>query len=714
MSAPSRQLVFLTLLCVPALQAANPAAAQEAPRAEGEAPLLDAVVVTATRSEADPFEVPASIDSVDVEEALRLGASPAELLDGVPGVVARDRHNYAQDTQIAIRGFGARSTFGIRGVRLYTDGIPATQPDGQGQVSHFNLDSAARIEVLRGPFSALYGNASGGVIQLFTADGVQPSEWRVGAVGGSDGTLRGGVNFRGASDGFDANLDYSHFQTDGYRAHSRARRDSLNAKIGVELGNGGKLTLLGNVLRQPDTQDPLGLTWEQFQEDPHQTASQAIDFNTRKRASQAVGGAILDLPLSEHDSLRIMGYGGTRAITQFLSIPLAPQEAPRHAGGVVDLDTGFGGTDLRWARRMELGGRTLEFSAGLAADRLDQRRRGFENFVGEQLGITGRLRRDEAIDVRSFDQHAQLDWDLAERWRLLAGARHSKVRMQVHDDYIAAGNPDDSGRVEFSQTTPVAGLMFRASEALHLYASYGRGFETPTITEVAYRADGGSGLAFDLQPVTSDNTELGAKWRRGGMQAQLAWFETRSDDELAVATSGGGRTTYQNIGSSRRRGAELAVDWNFAHDWRMAFAYSHIDARFTSDFLGCSARCTSPDTLIESGARIPGVPRDDASLALRWQPAQGWNAGIDASHSGDMVVNDFGTARAPGYTLFGAEAGYRWQSQAGALRAFVRVDNLADRDYVGSAIVNDGNGRYFEPGPGRSWLLGLEWRRREP
>src|SRR5688500_10541973 len=171
MSAPSRQLAFLTLLCVPALQAANPAVAQEAPRVEGEARLLDAVGVTASRSEADPFEVPASIDSADVEEALRLGASPAELLDGVPGVVARDRHNYAQDTQIAIRGFGARSTFGIRGVRLYTDGIPATQPDGQGQVSHFNLDSAARIEVLRGPFSALYGNASGGVIQLFTADG---------------------------------------------------------------------------------------------------------------------------------------------------------------------------------------------------------------------------------------------------------------------------------------------------------------------------------------------------------------------------------------------------------------------------------------------------------------------------------------------------------------------------------------------------------------
>lgn len=710
MSASSWVRCLLAASCglATAIPASAASAADDTP--DRQARLLDTVVVTATRSEHDPFEIPASVDAVRVDDALRLGASPAELLGGIPGVVARDRHNYAQDTQISIRGFGARSTFGIRGVRLYTDGIPATQPDGQGQVSHFNLDSADRVEVLRGPFSALYGNASGGVIQLITADGTQPPEWRLGAVGGSDGGLRTGANFRGATDDFDANIDYSFFRTDGYRPHSRAQRHSANAKIGLHLRNDGKLTLVANLLDQPFTQDPLGLTRDQFREDPHQTTPDATEFDTRKQVRQGLGGATLDLPVGARDTLRVMGYAGTRSITQFLSIPQAPQNAPTHSGGVVDLDTDFGGTDLRWARALDVGGRPLEFSIGLSADTLDQHRRGYENFVGDAFGVAGRLRRDEAIRVDGLDQYAQLDWRVSERWSVLAGARHSRITMRVRDRYVVPSNGDDSGRVNYSETSPVAGLMFRAGEALHLYASYGRGFETPTISEVAYRADGGSGLALDLAPVISDNAEVGAKWRRGPLSAQLALFETRSDDELAVATSSGGRTSYRNVGSSRRRGGELALDWRLADDWRLTGSWSLIDARFTSDFLGCSARCSAPDTPIAAGARIPGVPRRTASLGLRWAPERGWNAAVDASHSGQVVVNDFGSEQAPGYTLFGAEAGYRWQGARGALRTFVRVDNLADRDYVGSVIVNDGNGRYYEPGPGRSWLLGLEWR----
>lgn len=701
-------------LALAALQVlAGQAQAQQADAGgQGQARQLDAVVVTATRSQADPFEVPASIDAVDVQDRLRLGASPAEVLGGVPGVVARDRHNYAQDTQIAIRGFGARSTFGIRGIRLYADGIPASQPDGQGQVSHFNLDAAERIEVLRGPFSALYGNASGGVIQVFTAPGTDPPQWQWGGNGGSFGTLSTGLDDRTAGNGFDANLDYSHFQTDGERAHSRARRDVFNARLALELAPSARLTLVGNMLDQPWTQDPLGLTWAQFKADAHQTTPEASTYDTRKYTRQATLGAILELDLGAHDSLRLMGYGGSRAVGQYLAIPASAQAAPRHAGGVVDLDNGFGGTDLRWAHKAQVAGRPLELSAGVAADQLDQHRRGYENFIGTTYGVQGRLRRDEDVRVRSVDQYAQLDWRFAQRWSLLAGVRHSRVTLRVRDHYIAPGNPDDSGHVAYSATTPVAGLMWRASDALHLYASVGRGFETPTIAEAAYRADGGAGLALDLKPVTSRNGEIGAKWRAGTVSAELALFQSDSDNELAVATSNGGRTTYRNVASARRRGAELALDWDLAADWTAELAYARLDARFTSAFLGCSARCAAPDTPVASGARLPGVPAHTATLAVRWQPVQGWNAAVDASNSGSAVADDFGAARAPGYTVFGAEAGYRWSLARGALRTFLRVDNLADRDYVGSLIVNDSNGRYFEPGAGRSWLLGLEWRSR--
>jgi iron complex outermembrane recepter protein len=681
--------------------------------ASGAAPAeLDRIVVTATRSDRDPFEVPASIDSVEVDRRLRLGASPAELLRGIPGLLARDRQNYAQDTQISIRGFGARSSFGIRGVRLYTDGIPASQPDGQGQVSHFNLDTAERIEVLRGPFSALYGNASGGVVQVFTAEGTDPPETRIGLTGGSHGTLRATLGARGREGDFDYNIGYTYFSTDGYRDHASARRHSLNAKFGYGLAGGGRLTLVGNLLAQPFTEDPLGITREQFEQDPTQTTSVAKEFNTRKRVDQGQAGAILEQPFGSRDTLRVMGYAGSRDVVQFLAIPAGPQNSPTHAGGVIDLGTGYGGTDVRWTRRLELGARPMELSAGIAYDTLRQKRRGYENFVGDRLGVRGRLRRNEVNTVDSFDQYAQLDWRLADAWSLLAGIRHSTVEMRSKDRYVAAGNPDDSGSVEYSDTTPVAGLMFHATEALNLYASWGQAFETPTFAEAGYRADGGAGLALDLRPVTSDNAEIGAKWRQGALRAELAVFQSDSDDELAVATSVGGRTTYQNIGSSRRRGGELSVDWQFAEALGLAFAYSHVDARFTSGFLGCSARCAAPDTPVPAGTRIPGVPRDTAWLALQWQGADGWRAAADVAYSGEVTVNDFGTERAPSHALLGAELGRDWTLASGELRTFLRVDNLADRDHVGSVIVNDGNGRFYEPGLGRSWVLGLQWRGR--
>jgi iron complex outermembrane receptor protein len=291
---------------------------------------LPAVVVTATRTAQPAFEVPASIDVVDIgAQPDALGVNPSEYLGGIPGLLARDRQNYAQDEQISIRGFGARSTFGVRGVRLYTDGIPATMPDGQGQVSHFNLDSAERIEVLRGPFSALYGNSSGGVIQMFTADGSDPAHVDVGLVGGSNATWRASANARGVSGPFDYNLDVTHFQTDGYRDHSQAERESGNAKIGIKLGEGGTLTLLANTVSLPGAQDPLGLTHAQFLADPSGVAAVADQFDTRKSVHQTQGGAIYDQDFGGGNALRILGYYGTRSIEQFLSVPVSAQANPK-------------------------------------------------------------------------------------------------------------------------------------------------------------------------------------------------------------------------------------------------------------------------------------------------------------------------------------------------------------------------------------------------
>jgi iron complex outermembrane receptor protein len=672
---------------------------------------LPTVVVTATRIGQPAFEIPASIDSVSIDDVPDvLGVNPSDYLAGIPGLLARDRQNYAQDEQISIRGFGARATFGVRGVRLYTDGMPATMPDGQGQVSHFNLDSAERIEVLRGPFSALYGNASGGVIQLFSADG-DPPQVDLDLVGGSYGTGRASVNARGVAGDFDYNLDLTHFQTDGYRDHSAARRESGNAKLSWKIGDSGKLTLLANTLALPAADDPLGLTHAQFDADPRAVAAVATQFDTRKSVHQDQGGAIWEEELGGGHALRVLGYYGQRSVEQYLAIPASAQENPKHSGGVVDLDSDYGGADARWTWRGELAGRAFEIAAGVSWDRQQQRRRGYENFVDDLLGVRGALRRDEDDIVRDFDQYAQATWHVTERWILTAGLRHSEVAFDADDHYIRSGNPDDSGGVDYAATTPVAGLLWKVATGVNAYLSYGRGFETPTFNELGYRADGGSGLAFDLDPARSRNAEIGVKLRPDAhVEATLALFRADTRNELAVATSSGGRTTYQNIGEARRDGAEAALAWRIADDWKLQLAWTWLDARFRSAFLTCAGTpCTTPDTAVAAGARIPGIPRSDLHAGVRWGGERGWHAGASGDYVGAVVVNDRGSDRAPAYVVAAADLGYAFELDAGRLDAFARIDNAIDRRYAGSIIVNDANGRYFEPGAGRAFMVGVKW-----
>jgi iron complex outermembrane receptor protein len=671
---------------------------------------LPPVSVQAIRLDIPPVDLPAALSSVPVRvgTAGKPGVNLSEALTGVPGVLARDRQNYAQDEQLSIRGFGARATFGVRGVRLYADGIPATMPDGQGQLSHFALAAADRVEVLRGPFSALYGNSSGGVVQLWSAEGGPVPVRTLEAHAGADDSLSMDAAARGVAGPLNYNVALGHFRTDGYRAHSRAQRTSGNARLGFDLGAGRTLTVVANTLAQPQAQDPLGLTRAQWRADPRQAVDAAFAFDTRKRVQQQQIGAVWEVQ-GERDGLRLMGYGGQREVTQVLSVPPAAQQSPLSAGGVVDLDGGYGGADARWTHRGRLLGRPLELVLGTSWDTQDQHRRGYENFLGDTLGVAGALRRDELDRVHAFDQYAQLYWQLAEHWSLLLGARHSVVAFRTADRYVTAGNPDDSGRTRYRATTPVAGLVYRPGERLRLYASYGEGFETPTFNELGYRRDGGAGLALDLRPVRSRNGELGLKWQaHGNLRAELALFRADSRDELAVASNAGGRSTYRNVGRSRRQGAELSLDGELGAGWRLRLGMTWLQARFRSGFLACAGTpCLVPDLPVPAGTRIPGVPDRYGSLRLEHGGALGWRGGLELEGVGAVPVDDRNSAAAPGYLRTAIDVGYGLALGDARLHLEARVDNLLDRRIVGSVIVNEGNGRYYEPAPGRSVLIGM-------
>jgi iron complex outermembrane receptor protein len=291
----------------------------------------------------------------------------------------------------------------------------------------------------------------------------------------------------------------------------------------------------------------------------------------------------------------------------------------------------------------------------------------------------------------------------------MVGVRHSDVRFRANDHFITATNPDDSGSVSYGATSPVAGLLFKAQPWLHLYASYGQGFQTPLGSELAYKPDGSSGLNFGLQPARNVTTELGAKLAvSSDLHAEAAVFHALTHDEIVVDTNIGGRSTYQNSNRTRRQGVEFSLDYRFAAKWHAQLAYTYIEANYIDAYLTCvAAPCARPTALVPVGNRLPGVPKNNAFATLRWGEDLGLHASVNAQYVSDVPTNDLNSVAAPSYTIFGADAGYGIDLQHYRLNGFARINNLFNRHYVGSVIVDDSNSRYFEPGSGFAVLAGV-------
>lgn len=670
------------------------------------------MVVTAAPTTVSELDTPAAVSVVNGDEMRQ--AAPrvnlSESLGAVPGLQVQNRQNYAQDLQLSIRGFGSRSTYGVRGLRIYVDGIPATMPDGQGQTSNIDIGSVDTIEVLRGPFSALYGNSSGGVINVTSQTGTQPPTVEASSYYGSFGTWHYGMKATGAvGDGSHAgDVDYTvstnRFTTHGYRDHSGARKNLANARLGVRINDVSKLTLLLNSV-DIKANDAGGLTADEWRDNPRQSP-RGDQYNTRKNTRQTQAGLRYERQLSAQDDLSVMMYAGERETTQFQSIPRAPQLKPSHAGGVIDLTRHYQGIDTRLTHRGELLV-PVTLTAGLDYENMSERRKGYENFVmvngAPQYGEQGALRRNERNLMWNVDPYLQTQWQLTDKLSLDAGVRYSSVWFDSNDYYITPGNGDDSGDASYHKWLPAGSLKYALTDAWNVYLSAGRGFETPTINELSYRSDNQSGLNFGLKPSTNDTVEIGSKTRIGNGLLTAALFQTNTDNEIVVDSSSGGRTSYKNAGKTRRQGMELGLDQQFGESWRLKAAWTWLDATYRTNVCD-DASC--------NGNRIPGIALNMGYASFGYQPEQGWYAGSDIRYMSDIMANDENTAKAPSWTVVGLTTGYKWSYGRMDMDLFGRVDNLFDREYVGSVIVNESNGRYYEPAPGRNYGIGLNlaWR----
>jgi iron complex outermembrane receptor protein len=676
---------------------------------EYEAPPLDEIVVSASGYEQKIMDTAASINLVTINQIQNGQARDnlSEPLNRVPGIFALNRQNYAQDLQISSRGFGANSTFGTRGIRLIVDNIPGTIADGQGQISHIDLPSTDRIEVMRGPFSVLYGNSSGGVIRVFTQDGGPKTEVQPYFEVGSYGQRRAGLKASGKSDELGYVIDAGQFHTNGYRDQSAADRRNANAKLSFMGGPDTRITLIANNVSLK-AQDPTGLTESQLIANPKQAGTSAVSQNSRKSVDQTQVGASIDFRINANNNFLFSPYLGQRHVLQYLTSATA-------GSGVIDLVRSFYGMDSKWVHQNKFFDIPMTMVTGIDMNENDDRRRTYTNSGGTAV-YSSTASQDYAMSAKNFDQYLQADFRFSERFAFNAGIRNSQTNLSSTTNNSITLN---TGSTEFRAMTYMASLQYYLNEMSNVYVSYGSSFDTPTLNQVFYSANGavnGSSCTsscsnFGLLAAKTKQVELGFKSRLSPfIKTNIAVFNADTTNDIVIGASNAGRNSFTNAPKTNRQGVEGGAQFKLPYNFETNLAYTWLRATVKESYLTNSTNLSTFNT-VASGNRIPGVPNQGLFAELLWvKPNKSVEAAIEARANGAMDANDLNTQyKAPGYAVMNIRGVVRQEIAGGwSFSQFFRLNNVFDRSYVGSVIVNQFFLRSYEPAPTRNWMIGAK------
>ena len=662
---------------------------------------IEDVVVQSGRLEQKKFDAPASIYTIDAETIRNSGAQVnlSDALAGAPGVVALNRNNYAQDVQISIRGFGARSAFGIRGIRLITDGIPGTIPDGQGQSSTVSMTSADRIEVLTGPLAQLYGNSAGGVIQTFTREAGDKPVVESQVYLGSYGMARTDWQFSQRTGNVGVVADYSTFAIHGYRDNSDARRQQLNTVVTVDAKPDTRIKLIANIFDMPYAKDALGLTASQYATNPSQAGNYAIANGAQKIVKQEQVGAVFDHKINNELRFQARLYSGTRDNLQY-------QASSATAGTWVGLARQFGGIGIQVQGKARMSGdKALDWIIGHDRDSSGEQRQG----GSAANGLKTTTNRNELNVASNRDYFAQANWHLIPNWTFITGVRQSSVQLSSRDDYLTDG-VDGSGSVTYKSTNPVIGATWHAFDTLNLYLNQGKGIETPTLSESAYSRSGSSIVGSfnpNLLASRSQHLEFGTKWTPAKFtRIDAAWFRIKTDNEIVTDLTVSGKSAYTNAPQTLRDGFELAGRHQFSDNWR-------------GQASATSMRAIYQNWSSKSGNTLPGVPNKQLFSSIGWsqkgflpsntKQMPGAEVSLDWIGRSVMWANDTNdtASTASGFSIFNARFKQRFEFGPSQLEAYLGINNLTDQKTIGSVIINQSSSQYFEPGLPRNWVVGL-------
>ncbi len=652
---------------------------------------LGPIEVNATRVEKSISEIPAAISTVGQDEiqldSEQLGID--ESLNLVPGLFMLNRYNFAQDIRASIRGFGARSSFGIRGIKIIVDGIPETLPDGQGSVDGIDIGSARRINVIRGPASSLYGNASGGAILVESEQGpvIPFAEARI-TVGDFDfDKLQ--IKTGGESGNLNYLINLSDTSIDGYRDHSEFGNTQFNGRFEYQLSNSTSLLTTVHHTDQPMANDPGGITAEDAADNPEQARDRNVTYDAGEALEQTRLGVLYKSSLGEGRNLEARVYNTSRDFSNKL---------PFEGGGAVKLDRDFTGGGLKYIVSGNLADKRNRLLAGLDYDRQDDDRSRFDNMEG----VIGAKTFDQNELVTSLGVYLQNETRLNDIAELTVGLRYDEIKFDVDDRFLVDG--DDSGKVTLDQVSPMAGISIKHDEDTNWYATISQAFETPTTTEFANPAAGG--FNQDIEPQESTNYEVGIKTVATDYRFELALFHIDVDNELTPFELAGqpGRTFFENAGSSSRDGIELFYFRQLSDQFRFSMAYTYSDFEF-DEF-------TNADGDEFDGKQIPGIPQDLLHLSFSWNGDTGFYASLDTTYTGELFADNANQAEVDSSNVSDFRLGHNYFVDDWEISSFLGVNNLFDEGYNNNIRINAFGGRYFEPAPEQNAYIGITLRRR--
>lgn len=651
---------------------------------------LEPLIVTVMRLPLPYLSVPHALavgaDSSVIRARPRLALS--ELFTGVPGVIIQDRYNSALGDRITIRGFGARTQFGIRGVRVLVDGIPATLADGQTTLDHLDLGTVNKVEVVRGPSSSVYGNASGGVLHFETGRNTTAAfDQELGFIAGSDGLVRVEASTASRTGPTTFGFDFTRFLYNGYREHSETDKYLTTWHLRFR-DSKNDLRLVAN-FADFDALNPGSLNDSMLRADRDAANPRNVSQQTGKNARQGQLGASWTRQLP-NVRLAVSGYG----LFRDLSNPIPPDiiEVDRTAGGArVAVDGETAGVE-----------RSLHWTVGADIDVQSDDRRRFEN----DDGAKGLLILDQTENVWSVGPFLEISAQLAPALYLLGGIRYDRIHFSADDRFTSGGDPDDSGERTMDALSPSFGVLLQVAEPAALYANIATSFETPTTTELVNQPSGAGGFNPDLEPQRTVSIEGGIKGRAGSVgEYQFAAYRARVTDELISFEVEGaeGRLFYRNSGTAIHSGVELGAAVRPLRGALFSMAYTYTNARFDEYAI---------DDETFDGNKIPGVAPHRLELFGSYDTPLGWYVAVEAEYQNEMAVNDANTAFSPDYVVVDFRAGSRGlETGAISLAPFAGVFNLFDEEYNSAVTVNARfGGRFFEPGPPRSFYFGARLR----